>query len=397
MPLTDSACRAAKTEGSAKKLSDGGGLYLYVAPSGSKVWRMNYRFAGKQKTLSFGPYPRVTLADARALRENAKRALADGVDPSAIKGKTATGAHDSFEAIAREWHAGQESSWVPAHAERVLSRFVRDVFPDLGERSVASIAAPEILEVLRKVEARGALDVTKRLRQSMGAVFRYAIATSRATRDPVADLRGALKAAPKVRHMGTLQAKDIGDFFKHLAKYPGDRQTALAIEFIMHSAVRTNELRFGQWAEIDGDLWRIPAERMKAGRDHLVPLTKQSKRLLAELKAIAGDSEWIVPGARGGKPISQNTMIFGVYRMALPRSMAGITIHGMRSTFSTTANESGLWSADSIEWALAHSIGNKVRSSYNHAAYLDERRRLMAWWSDYLTTKNPNDLSALLD
>ncbi|RWP43524.1 MAG: DUF4102 domain-containing protein [Mesorhizobium sp.] len=394
MPLTDSACRAAKAETAAKKLSDGGGLYLYIPPSGSKAWRMNYRFGGKQKTLSFGTYPRVTLADARALRENAKRALADGVDPFAIKGKTATGAHDSFEAIAREWHAGQESSWVPAHAERVLSRFVRDVFPDLGERSVASIAAPEILEVLRKVEARGALDVTKRLRQSMGAVFRYAIATSRATRDPVADLRGALKPNPKPVHMASLKANEIGEFLGKLNSYDGERQTALSIEFIMHTIVRTNELRFGLWTEVDGDLWRIPAERMKAGRDHLVPLTKQSKRLLAELKKIAGGSEWIVPGARGDKPISQNTMIFALYRLGYH---SRLTVHGLRGTFSTIANESGLWSADSIEWALAHSSGNKVRSSYNHAAYLDERRRLMAWWSDYLTTKNPNDLSALLD
>jgi integrase len=394
MPLTDSACRAAKAETAAKKLSDGGGLYLYIPPSGSKAWRMNYRFGGKQKTLSFGTYPRVTLADARALRENAKRALADGVDPSAIKGKTATGAHDSFEAIAREWHAGQESSWVPAHAERVLSRFVRDVFPDLGERSVATIAAPEILEVLRKVEARGALDVTKRLRQSMGAVFRYAIATSRATRDPVADLRGALKPNPKPVHMASLKANEIGEFLGKLNSYDGERQTALSIEFIMHTIVRTNELRFGLWTEVDGDLWRIPAERMKAGRDHLVPLTKQSKRLLAELKKIAGGSEWIVPGARGDKPISQNTMIFALYRLGYH---SRLTVHGLRGTFSTIANESGLWSADSIEWALAHSTGNKVRSSYNHAAYMDERRRLMAWWSDYLTTKNPNDLSALLD
>ncbi|PAQ11111.1 tyrosine-type recombinase/integrase [Mesorhizobium temperatum] len=394
MPLTDSACRAAKAEGSAKKLSDGGGLYLYLPPSGSKAWRMNYRFAGKQKTLSFGLYPRVTLADARALRENAKRALADGVDPAVIKGKTATGAHDSFEAIAREWHGAQESSWVPAHAERVLSRLVRDVFPDLGERSVPSITAPEILEVLRKVEARGALDVTKRLRQSIGAVFRYAIATSRAVHDPIADLRGALKATPKPVHMASLKANEIGDFLGRLSTYDGERQTALSIEFIMHTAVRTNELRFGRWPEIDGDLWRIPAERMKAGRDHLVPLTKQSKRLLGELKKIAGDSEWIVPGARGGKPLSANTMIFACYRMGMH---GRLTIHGLRSSFSTIANESGLWSADAIEWALAHSSGNKVRSSYNHAAYLDERRRLMAWWSDYLTAKDPNDLSALLE
>ncbi|MBZ9794804.1 tyrosine-type recombinase/integrase [Mesorhizobium sp. ES1-4] len=393
MPLTDSACRAAKPEAAIKKLSDAGGLHLAVNPNGSKLWRMNYRFDGKQKTLSFGPYPRVTLADARALRENAKRALVDGIDPAAIKGKSATGAHDSFEAIAREWHKGQESSWVPAHAERVLSRFDRDVFPTLGDRRIESITAPEILEVLRAVEARGALDVTKRLRQSMGAVFRYAIATSRAARDPVADLRGALKPNPKPVHMASLKANEIANFIGKLRAYDGERQTALAVEFILHTALRTNELRFGRWTEMDGDLWRIPAERMKAGRDHIVPLTKQTKRLLGQLKTIAGDSEWIVPGGRTGKPISQNTMIFALYRLGFHSKL---TIHGLRGTFSTIANESGLWTPDSIERALAHVPGNKVRSSYNHATYLDERRRLMTWWSDYLTAKDPNDLSALL-
>ncbi|HEV2899396.1 MAG TPA: site-specific integrase [Pseudaminobacter sp.] len=327
------------------------------------------------------------------MRENAKRSLADGVDPSASKGKSATGIHDSFEAIAREWYAAQEPSWAPAHAARVLSRFVRDVLPVLGDRRIDSITAPEILEVLRKVEARGALDVTKRIRQAIGSVFRFAIATGRATRDPAVDLKGALKAAPKTAHMASLKATEISDFLRKLRGYEGERQTALAIELVMHTAVRTGELRFGQWSEIDGDLWRIPAERMKAGRDHVVPLTKETKRLLAELKAIAGDSPWIVPGVRG-KPISENTMLYACYRLGKHKKM---TVHGLRGTFSTIANESGLWSPDAIERALAHSPASKIRAAYNHAAYLDERKRLMAWWSDYLTSRDPYDLSSLLD
>lgn len=394
MPLNDSACRAAKAGTSVQKLSDGGGLHLAINPNGSKLWRMNYRHAGKQKTLSFGPYPRVTLADARALRDNAKRALADGVDPAAIKGKAATGAHDSFELIAREWHQAQAASWAPAHAERVLSRFVHDAFPTLGDRRIESITAPEILQVLRKVEARGALDVTKRLRQAIGAVFRYAIATGRATRDPSLDLRGALKPAAKVQHMASLKVGEIGDFLTRLRNYDGERQTAAAIELILHTAVRTNELRFGKWSEIDGDLWRIPAARMKMARDHVVPLTDRSKRLLGELRAVAGGSEWIVPGARGDKPVSQNTWIYALYRMGFHLR---ITVHGLRSTFSTAANESGLWSADAIERALAHAPASKIRASYNHAQYLDERKRLMVWWSDFIAAKDPHDLTSLLE
>jgi len=374
-------------------MSDGGGLYLVVNPNGSKFWRMNYRFEKKQKTLSFGAYPKVTLADARALRANAKRALTDDIDPSTMKGKAAAKAHDSFETIAREWHRAQEAAWVQAHAERVLSRFERDVFPKLGDLRLDAITAPEILTVLRAVEERGAIDVTKRLRQSIGAVFRYGIATARATRDPSADLKGALRPQPKVQHMAALKESELPDFFRRLRIYDGERKTALAIELVMHTVVRTNELRFAKWGEIDGDLWRIPAARMKMSRDHVIPLTPQIKRILAELKQIAGISEWIVPGVRD-KPISQNTLIFAFYRLGY-HSKA--TVHGLRATFSTIANESGLWTADAIERSLAHAPLGKVRASYNHAQFLDERRRLATWWSNFLTAKDPNDLGSLLD
>lgn len=396
MPLSDIQCRNAKPkpDGRPAKLSDGGGLFLAVTAAGGKYWRMAYRFEGKQKLLSLGEYPTMSLASARALRDNHKKTLKLNKDPAQHKAEAAAGGVGSFEVVGRDWYAAQAGSWVPEHAQRVLSRFENDVFPIIGNLHVRDIQPPKILEVLRAVETRGALDVAKRIRQSIGAVFRYGIALGLCERDPAADLVDAMKAKPKVVHMASLEADEIGDFVAQLRAYDGERQTALAIEFIMHTAVRTNELRFGRWPEIDGDLWRIPAERMKMQRDHVVPLTAQSKRLLAELKKIAGTSEWIVPGVGGQKPISQNTMIFACYRMGYHGRM---TIHGLRGTFSTIANDSGFWTPDAIERQLAHVPNNKVRSAYNRAAFLDERTRMMTWWSDYLTTKDKNDLSSLLD
>lgn len=395
MPLTDIQCRNAKpkADGSPNKLADGGGLFLNVTPAGGKYWRMTYRFEGKQKLLSIGEYPDVSLADARGLLGAHKRTLKAGKDPAENKGAGATGGPDAFETVAREWLDAQKPAWVPDHYQRVLGRFENDVFPEIGTMRCRDITAAKVLEVLRKVEGRGALDVTKRIRQSIGKVFRLAIATGRADSNPAADLVDALKARPKVKHMASLEADEIGDFLTKLQGYDGERQTRLAIELIMHTMLRTNELRFGKWSEIKGDHWLISAERMKMSRDHKVPLTKRSKALLADLKAIAGDSEWIVPGVGGQKPISQNTMIFALYRLGYH---SRLTVHGFRSTASTVLNESGLWSPDAIERQLAHVHGDKVRSAYNRSEYWTERVKMMDWWSDYLTERNSNDLSALL-
>ncbi|MER9833370.1 tyrosine-type recombinase/integrase [Mesorhizobium sp. M0145] len=396
MPLTDIHCRNAKpkADGAPLKLADGGGLFLAVTPAGGKYWRMTYRFDGKQKLLSIGEYPAVPLADARALLSSNKAILKAGKDPALHKAEATTGGPDAFETVAREWLQAQKAAWVPDHWQRVLSRFENDVFPIIGKMRLRDIGAPKILEVLREVEKRGALDVTKRIRQSIGAVFRFGIATGRADTNPAADLVDALKVRPKVKHMAALDADDIGEFLTNLQSYDGERQTRLAIELIMHTMLRTNELRFGTWSEIKGDQWLISGERMKMSRDHKVPLTKQSKRLLAELKEIAGDSEWIVPGASGDKPISQNTMIFALYRLGYH---SRLTVHGFRSTASTILNESGLWSPDAIERQLAHVHGDKVRSAYNRSEYWAERVKMMEWWSDYLTERNSNDLSSLLD
>lgn len=398
MPLTDVGCRAAKPEEKPRKLADGGGLTLLIQPTGAKYWRWNYRFGGKQKTLAFGVYPSIPLAQARAMRERARQVLANGRDPADDKAYLIAPSHGgvTFRSIADEWLKAQEVSWTPAHMLRVVSRFREDVYPAFGDKLIREVTAQDILAMLRKIEDRGAIDVAKRIRQSVGAVMRYAIALNLIERDPAADLKGALKPSPRVKHLAALKANEIGEFMAKLRIYEGEPQTRLGLELIMRTLVRTSELRFATWREIDGDVWRIPAERMKMSRDHLVPLAPQARDLLRRLKAAAGGSEWVVPGQRG-KPVSQNTFIFALYRMGY---RSRVTVHGMRGLASTVLNESGIWSPDAIERQLAHDEKDKVRSAYNSAQYLAERVKMMAWYNDYLDAAakadDPYDLTELL-
>lgn len=388
--LNDLQVKAAKSRNRLWKLTDGKGLHLVIYPTGTKRWAWNYREGAKQKTMYFGVYPEVKLADARAAMALAKERLKSGQDPSSKAGQ-----RETLEAIAKEWLKAQAVAWTPRYSALVAGRLERDVFPDLGAKPIDAIKAPDILMTLRKIEDRGALDVAKRQRQTLGAIFRYAIAIGKAERDPSSDLKGALKPNPRVKHMAALKANEIGEFMVALRAYDGEPQTALAIDLIMHTFVRTNELIFAQWSEIEGDLWRIPADRMKMRAEHLVPLTKSSRGILDRLKAIAGDSKWIVPGTKG-KPVSNNTMLFALYRMGYH---GRATMHGMRSLASTALNESGLWSSDAIERQLAHAPRNAIRAAYNQAQYLPERRKMMDWWSRYLKAaeeKKPRDLSRLL-
>lgn len=371
MPLSDTACRNAKPGDKPRKLTDAGNLYLLVQPTGSRLWRWNYRFDGKQKTMAFGKYPEVSLSEARSRRDEARAMLAAGLDPANPKPVESI----NFEEVAREWIKSR-IDWSPGHLSRILSRLEEDVFPEFGHVSVSLLDAPTILAALRKVEARGALEVAKRLRQTIGQIMRYAIATGRASRDPAADLRGAMKPSPRVRHMAALRENDLPEFLTKLDAYDGDLRTRLAIELVMRTFVRTGEIRGARWSEIDGDLWRIPEERMKMGREHVVPLPPQTLAVLERLKAL-GDPEFVCR-------MSENTMLYAMYRMGY-HSRA--TIHGFRSTASTILNESGLWSPDAIERQLAHVPGNVVRSAYNAAQYLPERRKMMAWWNDFLDQK----------
>lgn len=386
MPLTDLAVRNAKPGEKDRKLSDGGGLYLLVKASGSRLWQMAYRFGGKQKTLAFGPYPTVSLAEAREKREAAKKLLGAGTDPGQArkeeKRAAAIAAGNSFEVVARDWYENQKGGWTERYAHNVLTRLETDVFPAIGLRPIAEIEPPELLDMLSKVERRGALEIARRLRQMLGQIFRFAIVTGRARRDPAADLRGALKAPGRQMHHKAMPRDEIPAFLRALDVYDGDQRTALALRLALLTFVRTTELRGAAWAEIDlqGAEWRIPAERMKMRFPHIVPLSRQAIAVFEALRPLAGNSPLVFrsPGKDGF--MSNNTMLFAMYRMGYH---GRATVHGFRAVASTLLNEMG-FNPDWIERQLAHDERNKVRAAYNHAQYLPERRKMMQAWADHL-------------
>jgi integrase len=384
--LSDAKARNAKPKTRPYKLSDGEGLFLLVMPNGSKYWRLRYFFAAKERLLALGVYPDVTLSDARERHSQARKVLAAGRDPAiekkAARELVARNAQNTFEAIAREWHEKRLHEWSASTARVALTRLDKYIFPKLGHRPVAEITPPEVLEVLRVVEAQGTLETTRRLMQLCGKIFMYAIATGRAIRNPVPDLRGALKV-PVVKHHSFLNATELPDYLKRLEVYDGDPQTQLALRVLLLTFVRTNELRGAKWDEIDwkNAEWRIPAERMKMKELHIVPLAKQTLAVLRELQNHSGHRRFIFPNRKNpDKYMSENTILYALYRMGYHSRATG---HGFRSTASTILNEHG-FRADVIERQLAHGERNNVRAAYNHAQYLPERRKMMQWWADYL-------------
>lgn len=393
MPLTDTTVRTAKAKDKQYKLSDSAGLYLLVKPTGKKYWRLKYYFAGKEKLLSIGVYPVVSLSEAREKSLLAKKQLANNIDPSEYKKeqklKNSVNAENSFKNIAIEWHNNQKQGWTERHAVYVLRRIEADVFPALASRPINEIKAPELLAVLRLIETRGAIDIAHRVLQTCGQIFRYAIATGRAERDISADLRGALKTR-KVQNHSRLEEKELPEFLSKLEEYDGELQTKLALKFLLLTFVRTGELRGARWEEIDFEKneWRIPAERMKMRVPHIVPLSIQSISVLRELQLINSHKEHLFPNRN--KPmtfISENTLLYALYRMGYHLRA---TIHGFRATASTILNEHG-FKPDVIERQLAHCERNKVRASYNHAQYLPERREMMQWWGNYLNQIQTNE------
>jgi len=392
IPLTDARIRGLKATGASVKVSDGGGLYLMVTPQGSKLWRLAYRFAGKQKTLAIGVYPTVSLVDARLARETAKKALADGVDPGeekkAKKRERNAAVENTFQAVAERWYAARKVRWTTPYGDRLWKRLEEFVFPELGDRPVIEIEPPELLKALRKVEARGTLELSHRLKSYCGQVFRYAIAEGIGLRDPSADIREALKAQPPVKHRSALKATELPEFFSRLAAYDGAEQTALGLRLVMLTMVRVDEARFAPKAEfeaLDGKepLWRIPKERMKMRRDHLVPLTPQAVKVVRRLIEISPKPQSPLLFASDAAPsgvMSENTLLYALYRMGYHHRA---TVHGFRSTASTVLNEQG-FNRDWIERQLAHVEGNAVRGIYNAAEWLKERRSMLAWWADYL-------------
>lgn len=391
MPLTDTAIRNAKPRREPFKISDGGGLHLLIQPSGSRLWRLAYRFASKQKTLALGSYPTVSLAKAREGRDNAKRLLADGIDPSAQKRRdklALRAAGDAtFKAIALEYLDNRRHTLTPLYADQLLRRLEADVFPYLGTRPITEIDAPELLDVLRRIEKRGVLEQARRLRQSIGQVFRYAMITGRAKHDPSTALKGALKPKGRQKHHMPMPRDELAGFLRGLDAYDGDPRTALALRLIVLTMVRTTELRAARWEEfehLDGcePLWRIPAERMKARFEHLVPLSSQAVAALTELRALPGAKAngFLFPSPSREGCMSNNTMLFALYRMGWH---GRATVHGFRGVASTILNEMG-FPPDWIERQLAHDERDDVRGAYNSAQYLPGRRQMLQRWADWL-------------
>ena len=386
MPLTDISAKSAKPREKLYKLSDEKGLFLSVRPNGGKYWQMKYRFNDKEKTLSFGVYPEVSLKEARDKRDGARKQIKDGIDPSSEK-KLAkltrmVDAGNSFEHVAHEWHDKQRARYTAKHHKTVLTRLGNDIFPLLGSRPIGQIKAPELLVTIQKIEKRGAIDLAHRMMQTAGQIFRYAVATGRAERDISVDIRGALTTRKKVNH-ANLKEDDLPEFLKKLPNYQGEIKTKLALQMLILTFVRSGELRGMKWDEINEETseWHIPAERMKMGEKHIVPLSKQVIDLLAQIRRLHNNPNFVFPSQRNpNKPISENTLIYAIYRMGY-HSKA--TAHGFRATASTILNEKN-FRADVIEKQLAHGERNKVRASYNHAQYLPERKDMMQWWADYL-------------
>jgi integrase len=389
MALTTTAIRNAKPRATQYKMGDSAGLFLLVTPSGGKWWRFKYRREGKEKLLSLGTFPDTSLADARERRDGARKLVAAGQDPSAqrkAKKKEARSKEEnSFEAVAREWYAKQANVWVAHHASDVLRRLETNLFPSLGATPIAGITAPMLLAAIRKIESRGAYDLAHRVLQVASQVFRYGVATGHCERDPAPDLRGAL-TPHKSKFQAAVPPEGVPALLRAVAEYDqiGDRQTMLALQLLALTFVRTGELIGAEWAEftLDGaaPTWIVPAARMKMRTEHVVPLSRQAAAILRELQTIAGTSRYVLPGRNPDKPISNNTMLFALYRLGYKRRMTG---HGFRAIASTLLNESG-FRPDVIERQLAHCERNDVRGAYNRAEYLPERRTMMQRYADML-------------
>ncbi len=381
--LTDPKIRQAKPADKPYKLFDGGGLFLLVQTGGSKLWRLKYRFGGKEKLLALGSYDKgISLKKAREERDKARDQLVEGIDPGAAKKKEKHAerklAENTFRAIALDWAGTCGARWTESHFRRVVTSLEEDAFPVLGGLPVKEITPPMVLEVIRAVESRGALDVASRVLQRTSAVFRYAIQTGRVSYNPAADMKGVLKTR-KVEHRSTISRCELPDFLKKLDSYSGESITKLALRLIVLTFVRTGELRGARWEEFDVDQreWRIPAERMKMRSPHIVPLSPQALAVLEELRSLTGHFDLLFPSQRDqGKPISENTLLYALYRLGYHKRA---TVHGFRALASTILNETG-FRPDVIERQLAHVERNKIRAAYHRSEYLDERQKMMDWW-----------------
>jgi integrase len=393
MKLTDTAVRKAKPDAKPYKMADGGGMFMLVQPNGGKWWRLKYRFGGKEKLLSFGTYPELTLADARTRREEARKLLANGADPGAVKQaqkkQVKVEAANSFEAIAREYHALKTPMWSSLHVANWINILEREVFPKFGHRPVTEIETPDVLDILRAIEARGTLEIRSRVLQRVRTVFSFAIGSGRARHNPAAGIgREVLAPAPKVKHFPALDSSEMPEFLRALAGY---QHKALASPIVFAATrllaltfVRTGEVRGAKWCEFDLDagVWLIPAERMKARQPLTVPLSRQAVAIVQALQPLTGHLPVLFPNRNGaGAVISENTVLKVIERLGYKGRMTG---HGFRSVASTYLNNLGTIRPDMIEAQLAHGDRDQVRASYNRADYMEYRTAMMQFWADTL-------------
>lgn len=388
--LTEVKCKNAKPMAKSYKLADSGGLYLEVTPSGRKYFRWKFRFAGKEKRLALGVWPELGLKDARLKRDEARLLLASGKDPVALrhqeKRARRLAAANSFEAVALEWLDTIKPSWTPDHHAYTLRRFQRYVFPEFGHIPITEVDAPLLLDMARKIERGGTIETAHKVVRACGQVFRFGIAAGRCRSNPAADLKGALKARPPVKHQAAVTFSDLPELLRKVSRYfedgHGDLLTQLALELMLLTFVRTTELRGARWSEFDLEerVWLVPAERMKAGRPHWVPLSDQAMVVLTRLRDISGGYELVFPGRNPLRAMSKNTVLFALYRLGYRGRMTG---HGVRALASTWLNEAG-FDPDVIEKALAHEEKDRVRAAYHRAEYRNERRRLAQAWADAL-------------
>ena len=399
MKLNARQVDAAKPREKAYKLADGAGLYLEVVPSGSRYWRMKYRFNGKEKRMAFGVYPAVSLAQARALRDDAKKKLAEGIDPSLAKKEEKlvrdVQLNNTFQAVALEWHGTKVSRWSEGYASDIIEAFNKVIFPYIGQQPVNEIKPLVLLNVLRRIESRGATEKAKKVRQRCSEVFRYAIVTGRAEYNPAADLTSAM-SGHESKHYPFLTVEELPDFFKALAGYTGSPLVVLAARLLILTGVRTGELRGAFWSEFDLEkaVWEIPAERMKMKRPHLVPLSSQALEIVQQLKVMSGQYPLVFPGRNDPRKTMSEASINQVFKRI--GYTGRVTGHGFRHTMSTILHEEGFNTAW-IETQLAHVDKNAIRGTYNHALYLEGRREMMQWYADYINANHNSCISLLVN
>lgn len=396
--LTDTKLKALKPSGKVQKLSDGGGLYIHVSPAGGKLWRLFYRFDGKQKTLALGKYPEVSLADARKLRDEARALIAQGVDPSAHKREAkATAAIEAadmantFEAVARDWFSKKRTAWTEGHQKKILSRLENQLFPHIGNKQISALEASDYLAAVQKAEARGVIETAHRLAQLCGQVTRFARITGIVRHDAAAGLVEALAHVQTAHYAAITSPAELGYLLRAIDAYQGEPSICHALRVLPYVFVRSGELRGMTWDEVNLDVgeWVIPAGRMKMRRPHVVPLARQVVRLLQSMRDYSGTSAFVFPGTlSASRCISDMGLLNALRRMGYGKEQ--MTVHGFRTTASTLLNEQG-YNRDWIEAQLAHAEKNAIRDAYNRAEYIPERRKMMQEWADYLDSLRAGD------